>query len=113
LIDGIYTAYLTGQAGHGMAMFVFRDGKIAGADMSGLTFSGSYTVEGDKVKGTVEYVMPAGSVSITGPTFEKSSEKIEVPIELPLEVNPEETYRIGTPIGPLNAKFVKNVGFNE
>jgi hypothetical protein len=53
--------------------------------------------------------MPAGSASITGASFEATSGPIEVPIDLPIVLDPEQTYRINTPIGPLNAKFVKNV----
>lgn len=111
MIDGIYTAYLTGIAGQGMAMFVFKEGKIAGADMSGLTFSGSFKTDEGRVVGSISYVMPAGSVSITGASFEKASDKITVPIDLPAALDPSETYRVNTPIGPLNAKFIKNVAF--
>lgn len=113
MIDGIYTAYLTGAAGQGMAMFVFKSGKIAGADMSGLTFSGDYATKGNRVVGIISYVMPVGSTSITGASFEKASNKIEVPIDLPESINPQETYRLNTPIGPLNAKFVKNVTLED
>lgn len=112
-IDGIYTAYLVGVAGQGMAMFVFHDGKIAGADVAGLVFSGSYTETKGRVVGQVIYSMPAGSVSITGASFEKPSDEIIVPIDLPTDLDPKETYRINTPIGPLNARFVKNVTLGE
>ncbi|HMS95446.1 MAG TPA: hypothetical protein PKA03_09545 [Tabrizicola sp.] len=111
MIDGIYTAYLTGIAGQGIAMFVFKDGKISGADMSGLTFSGSFKSDKGRIVGNISYVMPAGSVSITGASFEKASGKLDVPIDLPETLDPLETYRVNTPIGPLNAKFIKNVGF--
>lgn len=108
VIDGIYTAFLTGVAGQSMAMFVFKDGNIGGADMSGLVYSGEYTVDAGKIVGTVTYVMPAQSASITGRTFENESDEIIVSIELPEDIDPEETYRLDTPIGPLNAKFIKN-----
>ncbi|AUR00011.1 hypothetical protein [Phaeobacter inhibens] len=106
--EGIYTAYLTGTAGQGMAMFVFAAGKISGADIAGLVFSGSYVIKGNTVEGLVEYRMPSNSLSITGATFARDSEIISVPITLPTEIDEQETYRIETPIGPLNAKFVKN-----
>ncbi len=112
-IEGIYTAYLTGAAGQGMAMFVFKDGKIAGADIAGLTFSGKYEINSSHLVGEVSYRMPAGSVSITGASFQQSSDKIVVPLSLPKEIDPNETYRLDTPIGPLNAKFIKNVSFGD
>ncbi len=113
MIDGIYTAYLSGQAGQAMAMFVFRAGSVAGADMAGLTFSGSYTTDAGRAVGEIHYRMPQNSISITGASFERPSDKITVPFDLPEALNPDETYRISTPIGPLNAKFHKNVGFEE
>lgn len=71
-VEGIYTAYLTGAAGQGMATFVFRDGKIAGADIAGLTFSGRYEVKGAMLIGEVQYRIPAESISITGALFERA-----------------------------------------
>lgn len=112
-VEGIYTAYLTGAAGQGMAMFVFKDGKIAGADIAGLTFSGDYEIKSSQMVGKVSYRMPAGSVAITGASFEQGSDNIIVPISLPEKIDPNETYRVDTPIGPLNAKFLKNVSFGE
>ncbi len=113
MIDGIYTAYLSGQAGQAMAMFVFRSGAVAGADIAGLTYSGSYTTNEGRVVGEIVYRMPKGSVSITGASFEEPSGEIAVPFDFPEVLNPNETYRISTPIGPLNAKFHKNVEFAE
>ena len=113
IVEGIYTAYLTGVAGQSMAMFVFRDGKIAGADVAGLTFSGDYEVNDAQLTGKVQYRMPAGSVAITGASFQQGSDSIVVPISLPEAIDPNETYHIDTPIGPLNAKFVKNVSFGD
>jgi len=112
-VEGIYTAYFTGAAGQGMAMFVFRDGKIAGADIAGLTFSGNYEVKDSQLTGEVSFRMPAGSQSITGASFEQGSDNIMVPLSLPEKIDPNETYLFVTPIGPLNAKFVKNVSFGE
>lgn len=112
-VEGIYTAYLTGAAGQSMAMFVFKSGRIAGADIAGLTIQGSYVLEDHNLIGEVQYRMPAGSVSITGASFEHASDDIVVPLLLPQRLDPNETYRVDTPIGPLNAKFVQNVSFGE
>ncbi|WP_171124553.1 hypothetical protein [Ruegeria sp. HKCCA4707] len=91
----------------------FRSGAVAGADIAGLTYSGSYTTNEGRVVGEIVYRMPKGSVSITGASFEEPSGEIAVPFDFPEVLNPNETYRISTPIGPLNAKFHKNVEFAE
>lgn len=108
MIDGIYTAYFTGASGQAMAMFVFKDGKIGGADMVGVVFSGEYTVDAEYISGNVIFRMPAQSTSITGSVFEEESGDIEVPITLPVYLDPNDTYQIKTPIGTLNTKFQKN-----
>lgn len=109
-IDGVYTAYLTGVAGQSLAMFVFFKGRVTGADMSGVVFDGSYRVTDEHVEGEISYRMPAESISITGATFEDQSEILDVTFQLPTKIDHNETYRILTPIGPVNAKFVKNTG---
>lgn len=107
MIDGIYTAYFTGAAGNGLAMFVFRKGSIAGADTAGLTFSGEYQVSNGWIEGNVDFTMPTGTASITGAVASEQDLSVSVPIRLPEILNPEETYRIETPIGPINARFKK------
>lgn len=111
-IDGIYTAYMTGIAGQGIAMFVFTSGRIAGADVSGIIFEGDYEVSDQRVVGEIRYVMPPGTSSITGVTFEQPSEVLRVTVNLPCDLKEGETYRIETTIGPVNARFVKNVALS-
>jgi hypothetical protein len=108
-VDGIYTVYMTGAAGQGMAMFVFQSGTIAGADVTGVVFSGKYELLKGRIIGEVAYKMPADSISITGANFTEKSSEIKVPIDLPEMLDENETYRIETPIGSVNAKFIKTV----
>lgn len=51
MIDGIYTAYMTGSSGQSLGMFVFNEGHIAGADIAGTTFSGEYRLNAGRVVG--------------------------------------------------------------
>jgi hypothetical protein len=77
--------------------------------MIGLKFSGEYAAKGNRIVGQIEYVMPARTMSITGASFEKTSDPIVVPIDLPVSLDPDETYRIETPLGPLNTKFIRHI----
>jgi hypothetical protein len=43
LIEGFYAAYLTGSAGQGFAMLVFRHGTIVGVDVTGARYDGIYS----------------------------------------------------------------------
>ena len=109
MIEGIYTVHLTGRADHGVVMFVLSQGKIAGADLNGLVYSGHYTSSEDLIEGVVTFTMPAESTMITGISFPNGPTEIRVPIRLPKVISPSVTYLVQTPIGPINAKFVKNV----
>lgn len=106
-VDGIYSAYLAGAAGQGMAMFVFSKGVVAGADLAGLIFKGHYAETNGRIIGEVFYKMPANSISITGAEFQTESEEIKIPFDLPAEIDPSETYTMHSPIGAMNAKFNK------
>ncbi len=108
MIEGIYAAYFAGAGGNGMGMFVFLNGVIAGADISGLNFEGNYEATDDGfIVGTVNYEMPPNSASVTGAVAKDRPIAISVPIKLPQDIDPDETYRLETPIGPLSARFKK------
>ncbi len=106
MIDGIYIAYFAGRTGTSMGMFVFKDGKIAGGDIGGWVYQGNYAIEqGGMAVGTIRFEMAKGTSSITGASAGDEPVRVDVPIRLPVALDPSETYRIETPIGPLNAKF--------
>ncbi|MCZ4262988.1 hypothetical protein O4G76_19350 [Limimaricola sp. G21655-S1] len=111
MIDGIYIAYFASKAGNSMGMFVFKNGIIAGGDIGGWVYKGEYTVGDDGfAEGAVTFEIPAGAASITGVTADDQPLSVRVPIHLPVIIDPDETYRIETPQGPLNAKFRKVTG---
>jgi hypothetical protein len=45
-INGFYAAYLTGSAGQGLAMLVFRNGTIVGVDAAGAKYDGAHSDTG-------------------------------------------------------------------
>ncbi len=112
-IDGFYVAYFTGAAGNSYGMFVFREGVVTGADAGGGRYDGEYQLskDGTKVEGKIKFFLTAGNASITGAQAGSEPISIEVPIQLPVEIDRADVYRIETPIGPINAKFDKVRGF--
>ena len=48
-LDGIYAVYLSGKAGQGFAMLIFRKGKIVGAGPLGDVYDGSYRDASDNM----------------------------------------------------------------
>lgn len=107
--DGFYAAYFTGVAGNSLGLFAFSDGSITGVDVGDGQYKGNYkiSVDGRFVVGNVEFLIPVGSHSIVGAKAETEPLTMNVPIKLPIAIDPEEVHRIETPAGPVNAKFRK------
>jgi len=107
-IDGFYTAYLTGIAGQSIGMFVFTDGKVAGADAGGGRYDGTYIVSQDglSIVADIRFVMHGG-LSITGAVSGSDPLTAQMKIELPSNIQPHRVHRLETPLGPVNAKFEK------
>ncbi len=109
LIDGFYAAYFTGIAGQSIGMFVFLDGKIAGADAGGGRYDGTYAIsdDGQNIVADVRFSLSAGGMSITGVTSGAAPMSIPVKLMLPVDLQPHQVHRLETPMGPVNAKFEK------
>lgn len=106
-VEGFYAGYFTGGAGNSMALFVFRDGEIAGVDIGSGQYSGNYeSFENDsKIRGSIEITIPTGHHLITGVSAEAQPINLRVPFEFSLPIKSETVHRIETPGGPINAKL--------
>ena len=107
--NAIYATYMTGRAGSAGALLVFRDGTVAGADNVEGRYDGEYQLAPDhrKVVGTIKVTLPAGVPTITGVLSAERPLSFDVPFQLPVELDPDDFYRIETPTGPVNARFKK------
>lgn len=112
-INGFYAAYLTGTAGQGFAMLVFKDGTIVGADSVGVKYDGTYSEIGDgfAVKLNVSIIpnMPLIQGVNSGPQGDNS----ELDIQLPVDFMSIPFIRISTKHGPINAKLIKLRELNQ
>lgn len=107
--NAIYAAYLTGRAGSTFALLRFHDGVITGLDAGEGCYDGDYELGPDKqnIVGTIKVNLPAGALTITGVTSSERPLQFDVPFALPLDLDPDAVYRMETPTGPVNAKFVR------
>ncbi|MDQ6703652.1 MAG: hypothetical protein M3Z96_11415 [Pseudomonadota bacterium] len=105
-IDGIYAAYLSGQAGRGFAMLLFRKGKIVGADSVGTLFDGSYSDHSTGYDFELQVKLPPNSPLIQGGTIGPYPELNVVNAILPADFLSLEFIRIDGKHGPVNVKLV-------
>lgn len=110
MMDGFYRIAFTGGAGSGFGILAFLDGKIAGADVAGATYSGTYTE--DATTGALNYRVtmsaPAGLVPV------QTGVPLAAPASIPITgtLRPEDLERpdpllLHTPLGAVNIIFHK------
>lgn len=113
-LDGFYIGYFTGTGGSSVAIFVFRDGIVTGADMGNGIYNGEYAIDetNEIAEVKIALFLQAGSNSITGVQASSDPINIELSLELPIPISESAVTLIKTPIGPVNAKFRKLRDFN-
>lgn len=107
-MEGFYVGYFTGLMGNAVALFVFKDGVIAGADMGGATYDGTFDVteDGQHMTGTLTFNIANGATLITGASS-TGPVRTEVPLTLPTNIANGDVQKINTPLGPINVRFQK------
>jgi hypothetical protein len=108
-MDGFYVGYITGRAGNSMVLLVIRNARLVGADVSGMKYDGEVHPKPDTQGFTcrVSYTILPGATLITGPGPVATPTDITLNFELPANFAEGPIVRIDTPMGPLNARFMK------
>lgn len=109
MIDGFYRMAFTGAAGSGFGMLAFHKGSIAGADVAGSDYQGSYT-ESETGEASFQITMAAPA----GVTLVQTGITLAAPVDIPITgtINLEEIMTgkpllLQTPLGPVNVLFKK------
>lgn len=106
-MEGFYAVYYTGVAGLGNAVLVFTDNIVSGADTTGGTYDGSYSVgDNNEIEIEIIFTIPAGGLLVTGQSF---SEDYAQTITATLRSGFADGHSVlvQTPMGPVNAIFKK------
>ena len=78
---GFYRMDFKGRASSGAGAIAIVNGKIAGIDMDGIIFNGSYKEEGDRLVGSMALKLPAALQLVTGQVASAGS-AISVPFDV-------------------------------
>jgi len=106
-INGFYAAYLTGSAGQGFAMLVFRNGTIVGIDAAGVKYDGTYSDVGSGIAVKLSVSIPPNTSLIQGLSSGPESDISEIDFQLPPDFLSKPFIRINSKHGPENAKLTK------
>jgi hypothetical protein len=113
-IEGFYTAYLSGEQGRGLAMFIFENGLIVGADAFGVMFDGKYyDTETTSISVSLTVKTPPNVFMINGGTSGPHGEENQIKFDLTEDFASRDFIRLEGPRGPVNVKLVKNRNLHE
>jgi hypothetical protein len=109
-MDGFFVIAFTGTAGSGFGMLALHNGIIAGADVAGATYDGSYTLDSSAQALNIQITMnaPAGITPVQ--TGIPTTTPLSMPItgSLPEKnINSETPSLLQTPLGPVNVLLRK------
>ncbi len=109
-LKGIYTMNYVGTAGAGFGMIVFRDGIVAGADVVGGTYDGSYGWQDHSasIEGMVNMTVPAGASLVTGAPASSQPYQVDIPFAVAqANLGAEFPATVRLPTGPVSVVFKK------
>lgn len=112
--EGIYAAFVTGVVSQGLIILVLKDGIVMGADFSGVTLDGTYTVSADGSHAALKLTgkSPAGITTIQGRIIPEGGETNQIETVVPL-TDDAPFFRIETPNGPVNVRLQKLRDLNK
>lgn len=107
-LDGFYVAYISGAAGLGMAMFIFREGIVVGSDISGVSYDGTFVASEDGKSAHVSALVkvPGGTTLIQGHVVPPEGESFRLERIIPI-ISDAPFFPLDTPHGPVNVRLTR------
>lgn len=99
--DGFYRVDYVGSADQGAGGFALVGGKVAGIDVVGITYVGTYERIGDELVGRMTAKAPPGTPLVTGATA--GAQGATFPVELIVHSNGLADVKL--PTGPVSARL--------
>jgi hypothetical protein len=108
-LNGFYAGFMSGSADQGLAVFVFRNGVIVGADFAGTTFDGSIhekNADGGLVC-SMRVSLPPNGTTVQGVEIGPDGITYEIEFTLPADFEQRSFFNVATPLGSVNVKLQK------
>lgn len=109
MLDGFYSGFMTSASGHGLVLFVFRNGVVVGVDAGGVRFDGTYRFDeaAHQFVGQMIVSVPPNTTLIQGATSGPEGMTYEVPFNLPHDFLSQPFIPVKTPLGSVNVRLEK------
>jgi hypothetical protein len=111
-MDGIYSITFRGATDWGMGLLLLRKGRLTGADIGGVRYDGTYTVQGANLTISADLTVPPGATLVQG--VPARAQPYTVPFMAKIS---QQAIEHGTPVlismppGPVNVivKFLRGL----
>jgi hypothetical protein len=110
MVEGFFRIAFTGKSASGFGILVLNHGVVAGADVAGVTYDGTYIENQEKKTLEFQLIMHAPA----GVTPVQTGVPVPAPVSLPItgsvkqeDVGTERPTLMQTPLGPVNVLFQK------
>lgn len=115
MINGIYSAYMSGISGFGLVIMVFQNGIITGADAGGTKFDGEYKFneQSRRYIGKMVVDVPPFTTIIQGSTSGPDGMKYTVDLDMGENFINDPFLKFSTPHGPVNVRLEKLRNFDQ
>jgi hypothetical protein len=108
-LNGFYAGFFSGAEDNGVAVFVFRNGVVAGADFAGTTFDGKIVEKrpDGSYSGAIAIKLPAGGRTVQGVDTGPEGISYQVDFNLPVDFAERSYFFVDTPLGGVNVRLQK------
>lgn len=108
MIDGIYEIKFRGYADWGSGVLLLQRGVIAGADVGGVTYDGSFQEKTDAIDIRLTLIVPPGGTLVMGTPPQPKEFQFEIASSIPKRnIESGEYVTLETEFGPVNVVFRK------
>lgn len=108
-LNGFYAGYMSGSAEQGLAVFIFCNGALVGADFAGTRFDGRVKSKSDdgSYECNVSVSLPPGGQTIQGVPTGPNGLDYNVTFTLPGDFSARPFFHVETPLGGVNVRLQK------
>jgi hypothetical protein len=110
MLDGFFSMAFTGSAGSGFGVIALHNGKVAGSDVAGASYDGSYQEDPDThvVNFDITMSAPAGLTPVQTGVPLAAPQSIPISMSVSADdLTGDLPTRLRTPLGPVNVLFRK------
>jgi hypothetical protein len=111
-MEGIYSITFRGATGWGLGMLLLRGGRLTGADIGGIRYDGSYSVQSNELNIDAVLTVPPGATLVQGVPPRPQAYEVPFKARVPqASVEEGKAVLVNMPPGPVNVivKFLRSL----